>query len=179
MFASSALRSFKWSLSFRFLRLKFCIYISHLFNACYIPRSFIFHDLKILIIVGEQHSWTSWRGLLHPPSLDLSQVQMFPSALCSQTNSIRVLPLIWVTKLRTHTKPESQTLEPQNCVTRTKLIEQASRLVTQEVHEASANTHTSLSELQISVSKSRCPPPERAQQVYSGANGLIIAHTDW
>lgn len=135
------------------------------------------------------NSWWTTLTNLPPPDavystpryLDLPQVHMFPSALCSQTNSIRVLPLIWVTKLRTHTKPESQTLEPQNCVTRTKFIEQASRLVTEEIHEASAHTHTSLSELQISVSESRSPPtpPERAQQVYSGANGLIIAHTDW
>jgi hypothetical protein len=60
----------------------------------------------ILIILGEESKLcsSSKSSFLQPLPLQCSLVQIFFSALCSQTPSIYVPPLITETKFHTHTK---------------------------------------------------------------------------
>jgi hypothetical protein len=61
----------------------------------------IFLDVIILIILGEE---TILYNFLQPQAIILPQVQIFSSALCSQTPSNYVPPLMWQKRFRTHTK---------------------------------------------------------------------------
>jgi hypothetical protein len=76
------------------------------------PAYLILLDLIIPItnIIGEESNLKalSYAVFSTLPSLRLSFVQIFSSALCSQTPSVHVPPLISETKFQSHTEPQAK-----------------------------------------------------------------------
>lgn len=98
---SAMSKSSKWSLGFRFFRLKFCVHFSYFLCSSHVtPLHFITQKISRL-----DDEYKLWR-----PSLCSfpSYVQIFVLTLCSQSPSFCVLPLWRETRFHTHTKSNGQ-----------------------------------------------------------------------